>query len=165
VVRNKKVTFSLNAGIVLFFIIDIIVDAIYGDLGPEFFVELVVFAMAAVLLFYEMASYYRVSEKYLEEKDRASRLSGELTAYIEARFENWRLTKTEREIAWFLVRGYSFAEIAQARNTKEKTVRQQATGLYAKSETGNRSEFVALFIEDLLASSHLNEAANPSTAD
>jgi DNA-binding NarL/FixJ family response regulator len=41
-------------------------------------------------------------------------------------------------------------EIADARSVKEKTVRQQATHIYAKSGYAGRHELVAHFIEDLM---------------
>ena len=41
-------------------------------------------------------------------------------------------------------------EISEVRDVKEKTVRQQATSVYAKSGYGGRHELVAHFIEDLM---------------
>ena len=154
-VRNKKVTFALNVGVVLFFITDITLDLLGGEFGPEFVLELAVFGMASALLFHEMGSYYRVRDQYHVALDKNTRLSGELHNYINESFVKWGLTSSEQEISWLLLKGYSFQEIGQARNTKEKTVRQQATSIYAKSGSSNRGEFAALFIEDLLHSSHL----------
>jgi len=42
-------------------------------------------------------------------------------------------------------------EIAEARNVKEKTVRGQATSIYAKSGYAGRNELAAHFIEDLMS--------------
>jgi DNA-binding NarL/FixJ family response regulator len=43
-------------------------------------------------------------------------------------------------------------EIAGVRKVKEKTVRQQATQIYAKSGYAGRHELAAHFIEDLILS-------------
>jgi DNA-binding NarL/FixJ family response regulator len=42
-------------------------------------------------------------------------------------------------------------EISEAREVKEKTIRQQATSVYAKSGCAGRHELVARFIEDLMS--------------
>ena len=41
-------------------------------------------------------------------------------------------------------------EIAEARSVKEKTIRHQATSVYAKSGYSGRHELAAHFIEDLM---------------
>ena len=53
-------------------------------------------------------------------------------------------------LARMVAGGLSFDEIANVRNTKEKTVRQQATAIYRKSGLGSRHEFAAWFFEDFL---------------
>ena len=79
------------------------------------------------------------------------RLSGQFSEYVRAQFERWAFSKSEQEIAWLLLKGFPFAEIATLRGVQERTVRQQATAIYAKSGCKNRNEFLAFFIEDLLA--------------
>jgi DNA-binding NarL/FixJ family response regulator len=44
----------------------------------------------------------------------------------------------------------SFNEIAAVRETKEKTVRQQASEIYRKSGVSGRHAFSAWFFEDFL---------------
>ncbi|WP_295636109.1 tripartite tricarboxylate transporter substrate-binding protein [Novosphingobium sp.] len=61
----------------------------------------------------------------------------------------WGLSAAEVEIGWMILKGLQFKEIAAARGTSERTVRQQAQSIYAKSELPNRSEFSAHFLEDL----------------
>ena len=74
----------------------------------------------------------------------------ELGLVLKEQFEDWNLTQTEREVAMLLLKGLSFKEIASVRNTMEKTVRQQASAIYKKSNVSGRHEFSAWFIEDLL---------------
>jgi len=53
-------------------------------------------------------------------------------------------------VALLLLKGLSFEEIASVRDTKEKTVRQQASSIYRKSGLNGRHEFAAWFFEDFL---------------
>jgi len=73
---------------------------------------------------------------------------GERTA-IARQMEAWGLSSAELEIGWMILKGLQFKEIAAARGTSERTVRQQAQAIYAKSGIPNRSEFSAHFLEDL----------------
>jgi DNA-binding CsgD family transcriptional regulator len=69
---------------------------------------------------------------------------------IQEQFTHWEFTQSEKEVAMLLLKGLSFEEIAQLRATKEKTVRQQATSIYRKSELNGRYAFAAWFFEDFL---------------
>ncbi len=70
---------------------------------------------------------------------------------IHQQFDEWQLTKGEQQVGLLLLKGLSFKEIAVVRETKEKTVRQQASTIYAKSKLDGRHEFSAWFLEDFLS--------------
>lgn len=84
-----------------------------------------------------------------EWKNVASNLLRDLGEKMEEQFEKWSLTTAEKEVALLLVKGVSLKEIAAARGTGEKTVRQQASQVYAKASLENRAELAAFFLEDL----------------
>lgn len=69
---------------------------------------------------------------------------------IKGQFEQWSLTSGEQEVGFLLLKGLSLREISSVRNTKEATVRQQASSLYSKSNLVGRHEFSAWFFEDFL---------------
>jgi len=73
-----------------------------------------------------------------------------LAKIIQQQFSQWKLTQSEREIGLLLLKGLSLKEIASLRNTAEKTVRQQASAIYKKSDISGRHAFSAWFIEDIL---------------
>jgi DNA-binding CsgD family transcriptional regulator len=73
-----------------------------------------------------------------------------LGAAIDAQFERWRLTEAERGVGLLLLKGLSLKEIAEARRTSERTVRQQALAIYKKAGLAGRAELAAFFLEDLL---------------
>ncbi|MCO4792075.1 MAG: response regulator transcription factor [Bacteriovoracaceae bacterium] len=73
-----------------------------------------------------------------------------LSKKIDDQLSDWNLTLAEKEISLLILKGLSNKEIANIRETSEKTVRQQATGIYQKSNLSGRNELSAFFLEDLL---------------
>ena len=73
-----------------------------------------------------------------------------LGAAIDQQFERWKLSAAEREVALLLLKGLSLREIADLRQTSERTVRQQSLGVYRKGGISGRAELAAFFLEDLL---------------
>lgn len=69
---------------------------------------------------------------------------------IDRQFERWGLFAAEREVALLLLKGLSHKEVASARETSERTVRQQALAVYRKAGLSGRAELAAFFLEDLL---------------
>ncbi|MCP5082018.1 MAG: LuxR family transcriptional regulator [Alphaproteobacteria bacterium] len=98
------------------------------------------------------------------EQELVGQLSGELSGHVEECFRSWQLTQAEQDVAWLLLKGFSFAEIATLRTVKEKTLRQQASSIYAKANVSGRSELSATFLEDVLAA-NISENAIGAGAD
>ena len=73
-----------------------------------------------------------------------------LSAAIKNQFDDWSLTPAESDIAGLMLKGLSTKEIAVLRETSDVTIRQQAQGVYRKSNLANRAELSAFFLEDLL---------------
>lgn len=91
------------------------------------------------------------SENNLElTHSKLKEIGREYCTYLHQQFDAWGLTPSEKEVAMLILKGLSFKEIAQLRETKEKTVRQQASSIYAKAGTTGRHEFSAWFFEDML---------------
>jgi DNA-binding CsgD family transcriptional regulator len=88
------------------------------------------------------------------ERDRWRRDAGsaleEFARAIERQFASWSLTPTEREIAFLLLEGHGHKQIAARTGRSERTVRQHAVSIYAKSGLGGRAELAAFFLEGLL---------------
>ncbi|MFM6928304.1 MAG: helix-turn-helix transcriptional regulator [Bdellovibrio sp.] len=157
----KKVGLILLSflGICSFIFYDLYLD--WGAQAPKvhlFFEFLVGLASLAWLLFF-LRKYVLLlkvqalsAEETKEWKERASQLSEGLTYSIDAQFDTWGLTETEKEIALLLVKGLATKEIASVRDCSERTVRQHAQAVYSKSKLAGRAELAAFFIEDLLVS-------------
>jgi DNA-binding CsgD family transcriptional regulator len=136
----------------LFFAYDIV-----GDLlsDTEHFlhvlIECAVFLAILILTLTELLRVRQLSTEVLYEKEKTARLSGELIAVLHDQFATWKLSPSESEVAMLLIKGLSMKEISEARSVREKTVRQQAASIYAKTGLAGRHELVAYFIEDLLS--------------
>jgi DNA-binding CsgD family transcriptional regulator len=154
-VAPLKTTAYVPVGVLLlascFFVYDIGNDFVRGDEGlVHIGVEALVFAAIGVALLMELRRVAALRRSVSDEQDKTARLSGELLAVMRRQFERWQLSPSESEIALLMIKGLSMREIAQARDVKEKTVRQQATSIYAKSGYAGRHELAAHFIEDLM---------------
>ena len=73
-----------------------------------------------------------------------------MATVIANQFDAWSLTKSEREVGFLLLKGFSLKEISALRGTAEKTIRQQASSIYKKADLTGRHSFSAWFIEDIL---------------
>lgn len=87
-----------------------------------------------------------------------------LGAAIDRQFDKWQLTPAERDVALLQLKGLRHKEIAELRKTSERTVRQQALGIYRKAGLSGRTDLAAFFLEDLLLPS-VRHPADSSTTD
>ncbi len=87
------------------------------------------------------------SNKWKEEN---SQLLKGLSEAIDKQLSAWSLSPSEKDIALLLLKGLSLKEIADIREVSERTVRQQSTSIYQKSNLSGRAELSAFFLEDLL---------------
>lgn len=83
-------------------------------------------------------------------QEKLDKSHSDMAAHINGDFDKWHLTDAENEIGWMLLKGLSFREIALARGRSERTVRQQAQSIYAKSKLQSRSDLAAHFLEDFV---------------
>jgi DNA-binding CsgD family transcriptional regulator len=140
--------------------------------------EIVVFAMALAAIGIEawQLSSARSKSEYLgrelvQSRADAQRWSREaqevlkgLGAAIDAQFEQWGLSPAERDVALLQLKGLRHKEIADLRQTSERTVRQQALSIYRKAGLSGRSDLAAFFLEDLILPG-VRHPADASRAD
>lgn len=92
----------------------------------------------------------RLSTRNAESRTRLTALYGAFDADLNARFDEWRLSASERDVALLVMRGLGIAELAQARGTKEGTTKAQVHAVLRKSGAASRAELVASFLDELL---------------
>lgn len=83
-------------------------------------------------------------------EEQLRRASGAFSELLQARFAEWGLTVSEKDVALFAIKGMSTAEIAGLRSTSEGTVKAQTNAIYRKAGVSGRSQLLSLFIEDLM---------------
>ncbi len=89
----------------------------------------------------------READRWREEAAQVLQGMGQA---LDRQFERWNLSQAERDVALFLLKGFSTRDIANLRCTSERTVRQQAQDVYRKAGLSGRAELSAFFLEDLL---------------
>lgn len=158
---RNLIVLSLFAG---FFILDIYFDLKEGIPLSHVWHEVALFVLALVAVVWQIkviisknvhinslnAELLETKKSYQEWKVKAQASSHELGRLIESQFAIWHLSDSERDVALLLIKGFSMKEIADVRQTHEKTVRQQATSIYKKSGLSGRQELAAFFLEDML---------------
>ena len=90
-------------------------------------------------------------------------VSGAFMDLVYGYFRDWGLTPAERDVALFLIKGLSAAEIAALRGTSEGTVKAQSYAIYRKADVANRAQLVSLLIDDLMQELPVPEAVQPAT--
>ncbi len=84
----------------------------------------------------------------MEDQIRLAKVA--FSEMLEDRFTGWGLTPSERDVAWFTIKGFAIAEIARMRGTSEGTVKAQSNAIYRKAGVSGRTQLLSLFLEDLM---------------
>ena len=152
---------------ILFFAYDLVADWLYEEEygSVHFTLEFIVFVGVSMALVLGVRDLRRLRTQLSHERRRIEVFSTELAESINIQMAEWRMTPSEKDVAWFIIKGYRFSEIAEARGVKESTARLQATSFYAKAGVSGRAEFVAEIIQPLLASIPVGSAPRREGAD
>ena len=131
-----------------------------GHLIYEMIIAVTASALAFTLLknLQETKSELRVTRIELEDKLKENeqwrsdynRILKGVSSAIQDQFDGCNLTPAEKDVGLLLLKGLSYKEIAEVRQTSEKTVRQQASVIYQKSLLPGRAELSAYFLDDFL---------------
>jgi len=142
---------------------DLFVDLSHGAPNSHIVKEALIVLLASILIIgilIEQRVQAIKIESLKQELAQASQHQEAMSEYVQGarkqlgevitrQFDEWKLTGSEKEVGWLLLKGLSLKEIAVLRETLEKTVRQQASAIYKKAGLGGRHAFAAWFIEDL----------------
>lgn len=156
----------LQALCALFFIGDVIEDfRIDGQFdNPHLILESVAAASLVGGVIFLMIELRRLLSRMSEMQVGLDVARGHLAEVIHAFFDEWALTRAERDVAIMILKGLDNETIARIRKTAPGTIRAQATSIYAKSASEGRAQFISLFMEELL-SGDIAAQTRPNTAD
>jgi DNA-binding CsgD family transcriptional regulator len=148
-------------------ILDVAGDYQEGITWSHLIIELLILLISLVGIVYFGWLYYQATqtkitklsldlavanEQAAQWRDANHDLIAGLAKQISNQFEQWGLTQAEIEVGMLMLKGLSHQEIADVRETSERTIREQARAVYRKSGLAGRSELSAFFLEDLLPS-------------
>ena len=91
---------------------------------------------------------FRHREKDLELRLQA--VSGDIGAVIDARFEEWHLSDSEKEVALFMIKGFSNQEISDLRGTALATTKSQVSTVLRKSDVNCRQKLASMLVDDVV---------------
>jgi DNA-binding CsgD family transcriptional regulator len=162
--ERRGIVAGYLALITLFLIIDPLMDYLGGEGSLHISIELLMatFTLTGLLVLLIDMRLGRARRRRLESdlldaqsdvvrwRAEAQELLSGLGQAIDRQFQRWCLTPAERDVGILLLKGLSHKEVADIRNTSERTVRQQAREIYRKAEVSGRAELSAWFLEDLL---------------
>jgi DNA-binding CsgD family transcriptional regulator len=162
--KERSILLGVLAAIFLLVGGDILNDSREGVVYWHLLLEGAIGLMALLGMFTLLRESFRLKKslretasEFSDYRKEAERWRSEYKKYVQGlsfaiddQLVRWGLTVAEKEVAFLLLKGLSSKEIAEVRNTTEKTARVQSMGIYAKSGLANRSELSAFFLEDLL---------------
>lgn len=162
--KERLIISSILLIISLMTTFDLITDLVEGVVWWHVVIEGSVALIALIGVYFLVKGTFTLRKSLQEERELSAKLLEEsshwkenskkfldgLSISIDSQLGKWELTKSEKEVAFLLIKGFSLKEIAEFRSTAEKTTRAQATAIYAKSGLAGRSQLSAFFLEDLL---------------
>ncbi len=142
-----------------FMTLDVIADVFYIDIYLPYFDHTMLETVAVVAMGIGLIVIGRITWEQFRQnrhyREVVQTASGRLLETVNKTFDQWGLTRSEREVALLLMKGLSVEEIARIRGAKPGTIKSQSNAIYRKAGLKGRSELAAWFMEDLLAGEKL----------
>ncbi|WP_417598268.1 helix-turn-helix transcriptional regulator [Pararhodobacter oceanensis] len=111
-----------------------------------------IFAILALVL--SIAINVALIRNMLRRADAAEKglmvARGAFQALVETEFDRWGLSRTEREVALFAIKGLSNAEIAEISQKSEGTVKSQSAAVFRKAGVQGRIGLVTHFMDEII---------------
>jgi DNA-binding CsgD family transcriptional regulator len=151
------------------FILDHYIDFILGATRRDILLDVALETPRLVLLFAVMLFAVRelsrerenrlLLHRSLVQKDkeaqawerRAQDVISEFERDIDSQFMAWGFSKSEREVAYLILKGKTTKEISKLRFTSDRTIRNQCQSIYDKSGLAGRHELSGHFLERFIS--------------
>lgn len=138
-------------------------------ISPEHLLHLSVeVGMVGLVLIGLAVTRYAMTKLHAERNTLRAQLGslrGEFDTIIRSRFADWRLTPSQSDVALLTLRGLRLSEIAAARTCAEGTVKSHMNAIFRAAGVGTRSEFIGLFMDELLDFGALSDPQAARGAD
>lgn len=142
----------------VFFVVDVLADYLEAGAKAAYHLHLYVETLATVSLVLAIAVEGRFllamlrRQAHLEESLNQARSA--VQDIMEDRFSEWGLTPSEQDIATFLIKGFTTAEIAELRGSAEGTIKTHLNAIYRKAGVRNRTEVLSLLLDCIMVTEH-----------
>ena len=147
----KSTNLAIYLALILFFFGDIIYDLINGEAKTaHFYIESTFVIILVVFSVFQIREFNAMRNKITSTKNEIHKLKKSTTELINSQINLLGLSNAERDIAWLIIKGTSYKKIAELRGVSERTINQQVSSIFKKSNVANRHEFISGFIENLL---------------
>ena len=137
----------------IFFIGDVIGDT--REAGAPDHVHLLIEGAAAIALcagvLFLMFELRRPLGRMDRMHDGLRAARGQMADVMDAFFDDWGLTASERDVAVMILKGIDNETIAGLRGTAAGTVRAQSARIYSKAGVDGRAQLLSVFMEELFA--------------
>ena len=159
--------FALQAICCAYFLLDITWDLLWPGVINTFGDSDLLEALVTIALFMSLAFTGNELRQILTHQgkleDQIKVASGAFEDVMETRFTDWALTAAEREVAILAIKGFSIAEMADLRTTKQGTIKAQCASVYKKAAVAGRLQLLSVFIDDLMADDLISAAQQTET--
>jgi len=146
---------ALQALAAVFFLADLTADLAREGMGIHLLIEgcaAIALLLAVIMGAFQIRSLVMAAR---QDEVAVAMAQGALGELIQLRFDEWRLTPAEADVALFALKGCDINAIAALRGAAAGTVRAQLARIYAKAGVSSQVALVALFVEELIDISDL----------
>lgn len=151
-INQKHVSITLISLFLILSVADIYREYSSGETLQHLAFEIVVCLCGSLWSIYLCYNWLTTKTKLHKEIAEKTRIFADMNKVIMDQFSAWDLTPSEKDVAYLLLKGLPFKEIADLRGNSEKTIRQHAMKVYQKSGLQGRTDLFAYFFEDLFSS-------------
>lgn len=139
----------------LLFLIDLLSETLFlkegrADAYHVMLETFLIICLAASIVF-EWQAGKNLVRRTVVLQDNLDNTSKAVFQMVEAHFDTWGLTPAERDVAGFVVKGMTTAEIAELRGSSEATVKAHLNAVYRKSGCSNRASMLSSVIDSLIS--------------
>jgi DNA-binding CsgD family transcriptional regulator len=147
--------FILQAICAMFFALDALGDLfrtrLFNRVIESDSAELLITGVLVVSLLFTARQLYELLTRQKRLEQQMQIASGAFAELLEAHFDDWGLTSSERDVALMAIKGLSIADMARLRQTKDGTIKAQCNAVYRKAGVTGRPQLLSVFIEELMA--------------
>lgn len=140
---------ALQIGCGAVFVIDVISE--WHRLNSHGVIEALAVLGLAIGAFLALREYRSLLRRNTKVERELNVASGAFQEVIEQHFDRWGLTAAERDVALFLIKGLSIADVAALRETRDGTIKAQSAAIYRKAGVSSRAELISVMVEELIS--------------